>query len=79
MGYDDRGGFLAQGRAMPTHKFKPYQIVLLETSLSQNIRGGAYMITKQMPERDGECEYCVKSINEPYERVVREGLLRKIP
>ena len=40
---------------MPTHKFKPYQIVLLETSLSQNIRGDAYMITKQMPERDGEC------------------------
>jgi len=37
------------------------------------------MITKQMPERDGEREYCVKSINEPYERVVREGLLRKIP
>ena len=64
---------------MPTHKFKPYQIVLLETSLSQNIRGGAYMITKQMPERDGECVYCVKSINEPYERVVREGRSRKIP
>ncbi len=40
---------------MPAHKFKPCQIVLFETSLSQNIRGGAYMITKQMPERDGEC------------------------
>jgi RNA polymerase primary sigma factor len=34
---------------------------------------------EEEPERDGECVYCVKSINEPYERVVREGLLRKIP
>ena len=64
---------------MSTHKFKLYAIVLVEASLRQKMPGGAYMITAKMPERDGELEYRVKSINEPYERVVRESQLRKIP
>jgi hypothetical protein len=32
-----------------------------------------------MPQRDGEFEYRVKSINEPHERVVRESQLSKTP
>jgi hypothetical protein len=32
-------------------------------------------ITKRLPERDGEFEYRIKSINEPHERVVRESQL----
>ena len=38
--------------------------------------GGAYIITKKLPERDGEPEYRVKSVNEPYERVVSESQVR---
>jgi hypothetical protein len=64
---------------MQTHKFRQYQFVLLDASLNTDLPEGAYMITKKLPERDGEFEYCVKSIHEPYERVVRESQLKKIP
>jgi hypothetical protein len=58
------------GRAL--HKFKIGQTVFLERSLA--MPGGAY-VTKRLPERDGEFEYRIKSINEPHERVVRESQL----
>jgi hypothetical protein len=32
-----------------------------------------------LPERDGEYEYRVRSVNEPYERVVRESDLSGAP
>jgi len=35
------------------------------------------MVTKQLPERDGEFEYLIKSISEPHERVAREGELAR--
>jgi hypothetical protein len=62
---------------MPTHKFKIGQTVFLSPSLS--IRGGAYVVTRRLPERDGEFEYRVKSVHEPHERVVREGELSDVP
>ena len=65
--------------AMPTHKFHIGQTVFLDASLARNIPGGAYIVTKELPERDGEFEYRLKSINEPHERVVRESQLRKMP
>ena len=33
------------------------------------------VITRRLPERDGEFEYRIKSVNEPHERVVRESQL----
>jgi hypothetical protein len=39
------------------------------------VPGGACVITKRLPERDGEFEYRIKSVNEPHERVVRESQL----
>jgi hypothetical protein len=36
----------------------------------------AYVVTQEMPERDGEFEYRVRSSYEPHERVVRESQLR---
>ncbi len=54
-------------------QFKIGQTVFLERSLAAP--GGAYVITKRLPERDGEFEYRIKSINEPHERVVRESQL----
>ena len=44
-----------------------------------NVLGGAYIVTKKLPERNGEREYRVKSANEPYERVVRESELSDAP
>jgi hypothetical protein len=62
---------------MPTYKFQIGQTVFLRPSLS--ILGGAYIITKKLPERDGELEYRVKSANEPHERVVPESQLSDVP
>ena len=66
-------------RAMLDHKFNVGQTVFLTPSLGLNMPGGAYIVTKKLPEHDGEFEYRVKSVNEPHERVVRESQLRKIP
>jgi len=55
------------------HKFKIGQNVYLERSLA--VPGGAYVITKRLPERDGEFEYRIKW-QEPHERVVRESELK---
>ena len=45
------------GRAMPTYKFQIGQTVFLTPSLTLNIPGGAYIVTKTLPERSGEFEY----------------------
>jgi hypothetical protein len=34
-----------------------------------------YDVTRQLPERNGEFEYRVKSRNEPHERIVKESEL----
>jgi hypothetical protein len=62
---------------MPTHKFKIGQTLFLTASL--NVPGGAYVVTRQLPERDGEFLYRVKSAREPHERVVRESQLSDVP
>ena len=61
---------------MPTHRFQIHQIVFLEPSRGQNIPGGVCIITKKLPERDGEPAYRVKSGNDDYERVVSESQMR---
>ena len=55
------------------HKFNIGRTVFLERSLA--VPGGACVITGRLPERDGELEYRIKSVNEPHERVVRESQL----
>ena len=60
---------------MATHKFHIGQIVQLKPSVSRNVRGGTFKITKRLPEGGGEPEYRIKSTNEPHERVVRESEL----
>jgi len=61
---------------MLTSKFKTGQIVFLGGSFDQRARDGAYIITKTMPERDGEPEYRVKSVSESHEHVVLESQVR---
>jgi hypothetical protein len=62
---------------MPKHKFKIGQTVFVQQHL--NLPGGAYVVTKRLPERNGELEYRIKSVNEPYERVARESQLETEP
>ncbi len=59
------------------YKFKIGQTVYVERSLI--VPGGAYVVTKRLPERGGEFEYQVKSVNEPHERVVLESQLKTEP
>jgi hypothetical protein len=47
----------------------------VHVSPSRNVPGGSYEIIKQLPEINGEFQYRMKSVNEPHERVAREGEL----
>jgi hypothetical protein len=64
---------------MPIYKFQIGQTVFLTPSPSLNVPGGTYIVTKKLPERNGEFEYRVKSVSEPTERVVRESELSNVP
>jgi hypothetical protein len=59
------------------HKFHIGQTVFLERSIA--VPGGAYVVTRRLPECNGEFEYRVKSASEPHERVVRESELSLTP
>ena len=62
---------------MLSHKFNIGEIVSLKPAIKRNILGGIYQVTKQLPENQGELEYCIKNPKEPYARVVRERELAK--
>jgi hypothetical protein len=64
--------------SMLSHKFHTGQLVQLIPSISRNVPGGSFEITKKLPEHDGEYEYRIKSMNEAHERVARESELRGV-
>jgi hypothetical protein len=57
------------------HKFKVGQTVRFapNTWHFRNSVPGSYEVRKQLPERNGEFEYHVKSLNETHERVAPES------
>jgi hypothetical protein len=58
------------------HKFELGQSVSLQSTLfNRDAARGAYKVTKQLPERDGELEYQVKTPGEPHDRVVNQRQL----
>jgi hypothetical protein len=61
------------------HKFEVGQSVRFEpnTWYYRNTVPGSYEVRKQLPERHGEFEYRVKSLNEAHERVATESQLRR--
>jgi hypothetical protein len=63
---------------MPSYKFKVGDTVVINPTISRFVPGGVFVfeVTKRLPG-DGECEYRIKSANEPHERVVRESELIK--
>jgi hypothetical protein len=62
---------------MSAHKFKIGDTVFFDGS--PNVPSGTYVIVRQLPERDGEYEYQIKSAQEPHNRVVRGSLLSATP
>ena len=63
---------------MSDHKFKLGRSVFLErASFNRDAAAGAYEITKQLPQRNGEFEYQINSSGEPHVRVVRESELSR--
>jgi hypothetical protein len=59
--------------AKRAHKFKVGQSVASHSTIfNRDAARGAYKVTRQLPERDGELEYQVKRPGEPHERVVME-------
>jgi hypothetical protein len=57
-----------------THKFKLGQSVSLQSTMfNRDASSGAYVVTRQLPERDSQFEYQIKSLSEPHERVVKES------
>jgi hypothetical protein len=63
------------------HEFKVGQSVRFEpnTWYYRNTTPGPYEVRKQLPERNGEFEYCVKSSNKAHERVATESQIRFTP
>jgi hypothetical protein len=47
--------------AMPSHKFHVGESVTLMPSISRNVPGGVYQVTKQLPHNGREFEYHIKS------------------
>jgi hypothetical protein len=43
--------------------------------MSRSAPAGSYIVTKRLPERDGEVEYRIKHTSEAHERVARESEL----
>ena len=67
-----------QSETIMTPKFHPGQTVLLSRNLPFKwAADGEYKVIRQLPESGGELRYCIKSVREPHERVVREGDLEK--
>jgi hypothetical protein len=62
---------------MTSHKFKVGRIVIIRPMLSRNVPGGVYIVTKQLPENQGEFEYRIKGVEEVHEHIARESELTK--
>jgi hypothetical protein len=61
---------------MPSHKFQVGEIALLR-SVTRNVPGGRYEVTKQFRHNGSEFEYSIKSASEEHERVARESELTR--
>ena len=60
------------------HKFKIGQEVEYSPPRRNYAPRGKYVVTRLLPERDGEFEYFIKSLQEAHERIARESELRGI-
>jgi hypothetical protein len=59
------------------HKFAIGQMVRFRPAGHDRSAAGWYVVTKRLPERDGELQYRIKYSTEPHERIARESELSK--
>jgi hypothetical protein len=60
------------------HRYHVGQMVRLAGGFPlRNAVTGDYKVLSRLPSREGEFQYRIKSIREPYERVVKEGELER--
>ncbi len=70
---------VAHADTVIAHRFATGHMVRLGRATPfRNAAAGNYEVTAQLPERDGEFQYCIKSDREPYERIVKEGELETV-
>ena len=66
----------ALGDDVSGHKFKVGQSVHYTSGpYGSSWRGGVFKIMQLLPPQGGECQYRIKSADEPYDRVVKESEL----
>jgi hypothetical protein len=60
--------------AVASHRFAAGHMVRLSRAIPlRNAAAGNYEVLAQLPERDGDLQYRIKSDREPYQRIVKEG------
>lgn len=57
------------------HKFKLGQTVEFHPLRKFSAARGTYLVTRELPERNGEFDYRIRSPDEEHERVARESEL----
>jgi hypothetical protein len=63
-----------QAETVTAHLYRAGQRVRFTRGFPyRNAADNDYEVLHQLPSRDGECQYRIKSSHEPHERVVREG------
>jgi len=61
-----------------THRFGAGQKVRFSKSFPyRNAAAGDYEVVRQLPSRNGEFQYRIKSVREPHERVAGENELER--
>jgi hypothetical protein len=61
---------------VPEHKFKVGQSVsCVSGPFGRGGTNGIYRVTQLLPPEGDDCQYRIKSANEPHERVVKESQL----
>jgi hypothetical protein len=56
------------------HRFAIGKMVQLSRGIPlRNAVAGPYEVLAQLPEREGEFQYRIKSAREPYQRIMKEG------
>jgi hypothetical protein len=57
-----------------SHRFAIGKMVQLSKGIPlRNAVAGPYEVLAQLPEREGEFQYRIKSAREPYQRIMKEG------
>lgn len=60
------------------HRFALGNVVHIKEPRRINAAPGPYEVIAQLPEREGELQYRLKSLREPYDRIIKEDQLASL-